>query len=366
MSKAVIVIGAGIVGCATAFFLSEAGAEVVVYDAEGIGAGASGRNAGLIEHPYDLVQEALYEETISLLSEMEESPLPHVPIGVLLLASDEHEAICISERFRSFPSLAPVVLSPEALQVAEPQLSHTGHACLLRTGYPVDPASLTRHFARAARNAGASFELGTPALLERDSDGDVCGIRTGAGVRRSDAIVVAAGVHSASLIDPSHRWRPIWPLWGVSVSADAISPPTHAILDGRISAVQAGGAPLDLAFSLIPAPHRLALGSTFLAEKPDAKLWVQRLTSTGERYWPALKAVRDPNVLVCARPRSFDGRPLLGRVDGEQRLWLAAGHGGRGVSTGPASARLVAHAVLAGTDDHIPLELRADRTRAER
>jgi glycine/D-amino acid oxidase-like deaminating enzyme len=42
-------------------------------------------------------------------------------------------------------------------------------------------------------------------------------------------------------------------------------------------------------------------------------------------------------------------------------LWVAAGHGGRGISTGAASARLVSDAILAGDDAAIPAALRASR-----
>jgi glycine/D-amino acid oxidase-like deaminating enzyme len=42
-------------------------------------------------------------------------------------------------------------------------------------------------------------------------------------------------------------------------------------------------------------------------------------------------------------------------------VWVAAGHGGRGISTGAASARIVADAILEGDDAAIPAPLRADR-----
>ena len=48
-----MIVGAGIVGCTTAYFLAREGVEVTVFDPVGIAAGASGRNNGLIEHPYD-------------------------------------------------------------------------------------------------------------------------------------------------------------------------------------------------------------------------------------------------------------------------------------------------------------------------
>jgi D-amino-acid dehydrogenase len=64
---------------------------------------------------------------------------------------------------------------------------------------------------------------------------------------------------------------------------------------------------------------------------------------------------------VCARPKSFDNRPILGRVPGADRLWLGSGHGGRGMSLGAASGRLLAEAIIAGSDVAIPHELSAAR-----
>jgi glycine/D-amino acid oxidase-like deaminating enzyme len=42
----------------------------------------------------------------------------------------------------------------------------------------------------------------------------------------------------------------------------------------------------------------------------------------------------------------LDGRPLIGAVPGFDGLWIAAGHGPWGISTGPASGRLLADLVL--------------------
>jgi glycine/D-amino acid oxidase-like deaminating enzyme len=64
---------------------------------------------------------------------------------------------------------------------------------------------------------------------------------------------------------------------------------------------------------------------------------------------------------VCARPQSFDGRPLIGPVPGREGLFVCAGHGPWGISTGPASAALVARLILDGDDGEIPAELRPDR-----
>jgi glycine/D-amino acid oxidase-like deaminating enzyme len=63
---------------------------------------------------------------------------------------------------------------------------------------------------------------------------------------------------------------------------------------------------------------------------------------------------------VCARPQSVDGRPLVGRVPELDGLWVAAGHGPWGISTGPASGRLVAD-LLDGRVSGPPPALDPDR-----
>jgi glycine/D-amino acid oxidase-like deaminating enzyme len=64
-------------------------------------------------------------------------------------------------------------------------------------------------------------------------------------------------------------------------------------------------------------------------------------------------------VRLCARPQSADSRPFIGPVGGIEGLFVCAGHGPWGISTGPASATLVVDAILEGAA--IPGELTADR-----
>ncbi|HEX3429232.1 MAG TPA: FAD-dependent oxidoreductase, partial [Candidatus Limnocylindrales bacterium] len=56
----VAVIGGGIIGTAAASFLAAAGARVRLYERTAIAAGASGRNSGILQHPFDAVLARLY------------------------------------------------------------------------------------------------------------------------------------------------------------------------------------------------------------------------------------------------------------------------------------------------------------------
>ena len=61
---------------------------------------------------------------------------------------------------------------------------------------------------------------------------------------------------------------------------------------------------------------------------------------------PGLRRAKVTGVRACARPQSVDGRPLVGEVPGQEGLWMAAGHGPWGISTGPATARIAVDALL--------------------
>jgi sarcosine oxidase, subunit beta len=56
----VAIIGGGIVGCAAAAFLAEAGAGVDLYEQDEVAAAASGRNSGSVQHPFDPVLRDLH------------------------------------------------------------------------------------------------------------------------------------------------------------------------------------------------------------------------------------------------------------------------------------------------------------------
>jgi glycine/D-amino acid oxidase-like deaminating enzyme len=336
-----IVVGAGVVGCALAWFLARAGLRVTVLEAAHVGAGASGRNSGLVEHPYDAAQVDLYAQTCALLGEVLGDAFAPTPVGALLLVTDAEQAEAVAAHHAGFAGLDPQVLDPERLARLEPGLAGDLWACRVHTGHPVAPAHAVEAFAQRARAAGARFVEGRRARIE---------------ALDAPAVVVTAGADSGALLGSDA----IRPLWGATVGVALDPGPRHALIDGRISDIQLGaGAPQAPVFSLIGSPGGAVLGSTFLADAPDPAAWASPLLATGARFWPALAGARVTFARACARPRAADGRPYLGRV--RDNVWVAAGHGGRGISTGAASARLVAEAILAGDDAAIPAPLRASR-----
>jgi glycine/D-amino acid oxidase-like deaminating enzyme len=331
----VAVIGGGIVGVAAAAFLARAGARVELFERGELAAAASGRNSGAVQHPYDPELVALHRETVEHYRDLLE--LDDEPAGVLVLA---REAAALEPFVAGVDAVSPE-LEPALVDAreAEPALAPGIAACRLRTGYPVHPAAATSAFARLARDAGAVLHTGANAALAGRGV-LVDGVRRPAG-----AVLVAAGPWTPAVVDPAGAWRPIAPVWGVNVEVGLEEPPRAILEEGGVEGAVAGKAPPVL-FSLVTAAGVSALGSTFLDEEPNPAALAPELLRHGRSFVPALAQAGTISARACARPASLDGRPLLGPVTGVDGLFVAAGHGPWGISTGPASSRLVADAIL--------------------
>jgi glycine/D-amino acid oxidase-like deaminating enzyme len=342
-----VVIGGGIVGVAAAAHLAAAGPRVTLVERTEIAAGASGRNSGVVQHPFDPVLVELHLETLALYRGLEGLSVPDRPAGLLNVTHDVEGARRLTEvRQATHPHLKPEFFGPDDLRRLEPALAPDVAASRLDIGYPVAPAAATTAYAALARAEGVEIRLGVSAAPWR-SDGRVVGVELADGERIAAAdVIVAAGPWSPAIIDASGTWRPIRPIWGVVVPMALADPPGHVIEEAEISIEpDAESDDAGIAFSLVTADGSTSLGSTFLEVEPDADALVPVLVERGARFVPAIADTRRGPRRVCARPQSADGRPLVGRVPGIDGLWIAAGHGPWGISTGPASGRLVADLV---------------------
>jgi glycine/D-amino acid oxidase-like deaminating enzyme len=371
----VAVIGGGIVGTATAAFLAEGGLHVRLYERFSIAAGASGRNSGIVQHPFDTVLVGLYQQTLTEYRRLEGDPassfaLPAEPAGLLLVGRDVDTARRAAEDWRRvWPATSPEVLSGHELVRLEPSLAPDLVLCRLAIGYPVAPAAATEAFATLAARRGVEIVLGGDARPVTVA-GRASGVRLDGPAGRIEPagmVVVAGGPWTAQIVDPDGGWRPIRPSWGVVASLALTEAPRHALEAIDIAVESADEArPTDadgaVEFSLVPGAGSSSLGSTFLRDEPDPAAWLDTLRTVGSRYVPAVATAPLIGLRTCARPVSRDARPLVGSVPWADGLWIAAGHGMWGISTGPGSARLVADAILGlGDVDALPPELAVGR-----
>ena len=370
----VAVIGGGLVGTATAAFLARAGARVTLWEREALAAGASGRNSGVVQHPFDPPLVPLFEESVGHYRRLPELVpeagfrLAAEPAGLLLVSHRVTVVRALADHLRAtVPALTSELLVDDALQALEPAIALGVSAIRLPIGFPIVPAAPTYAMATWAERLGVTIRLGR-AAAPAIRGGRVAGVQVDGRLHAAGAVVVAAGPWSPGLIDPTGRWRPVMPNWGVVVETVLAAPPRRVIEEAAMDVALGTG---DLAdpvdgvrddpattpeTSLVTAGGATAVGSTFLGAEPDPAAWTERILRRATTFVPALLDAPIRETRACARPLSADGRPLVGAIDDVAGLYVCTGHGPWGISTGPASARLVADLVL-GRPVAIPSEL---------
>jgi glycine/D-amino acid oxidase-like deaminating enzyme len=334
---------------------------------------------GAIQHPFDPVLTPLYRDSLeryrALAAEDGSFSLPEHPAGVLMIDTDPVAAQRQVDRLTALErDLGATFLDVEDVAAAEPSLAPGFAGCLLAaTGYPVPPASATAAWARLAERRGVQLMVGTggePWIEE----GRARGVRLADGSRiAADAVLIASGPWAPAHVDPSGGWQPIARTWGVTVQLQLGSAaPRHIVEQDAVDAVnrqvnaaaQAGALERDAdppsLFTIASAGGTSTLGSTFLPAEPDRERVAKLLLDRGARYLPAIAQVEVSEIRLCARPQSIDGRPFIGPVEGVEGLFVCAGHGPWGISTGPGSAALAVAAILEGVP--VPAALQASRS----
>ena len=364
----VVVVGGGIVGCTAAALLAEAGRSVTLLEATAIAAGASGRNSGAVQHPFDPVLLPLHLETLTMYRELAAAgpgfSIPAEPVGILLVTDDTDAARSrAAELGVAFPELNAEALDPDAVAAAEPALSPGWSAVHVATGYPVTPDGATRAMAARGVRAGVALRIGLAARPWID-DGHVRGVTLDDGEQLSaDQVLVAAGPWTPEVLGHDPPWPGITRTWGVTVLLELTHPPRHVLEEGVVHTVNVASGLDGSLFSLVAVGGMATVGSTFVAVEPDPEVLAPRLVERGSTFVPELADARVIGIRLCARPQSADGHPFIGPMPAVDGLFVCAGHGPWGMSTGPGSAALVVDHML-GRAERIPLALSADRTRS--
>ena len=318
MSADVVVVGAGICGASTAFFLRERGHDVLLLDRGPVSGGSTGLGEGNV-----LVSDkpAGPERSLAVLGRslwMELGDLfPSARVtrkGALVL--DHPDGVDVSELE---PALAPGIL-----------------AVLEEDDLQVDPAALTREFAAEVEMregvAIASVERGGVVLAD--------GGRIGC-----EHVVVATGAWAAELVA-----LPVEPRKGQLAALDA--PPgliRHKLVEfGYVEAAAGGDAELALAAVVEQtldggdvlvgsSRERIGFDAAVRPEVTDAML------ARAAHFVPQLAELRPRRAWCGFRPWLPDGLPAIGELG--EGIWVTTGHEGSGVGLGPVSGQLLAQAI---------------------
>jgi glycine oxidase len=357
----VLILGGGVIGLTTAYFLARDGIRVQVLDKGDFGKEASWAGAGILppgnpDHARSPVGQLrahsanLFPTLSAELRERTGVDNGYQRCGGLefISANQEGEA----DEWRNEGIVCEKV-DATALRRLEPILAEgLGSAYHLPDMAQIRNPRHLKALLAGCQLLGVQLEPGCPAFAIECQDSRVTAVRTERGLFKAAQFLVAAGAWTEALLAPL-GWQPgIHPVRG-QIALLHVSPPLLR--------------------------HILLWGSRYVVPRPDGRVLVGSTEETaGFDKRTTAEAIRDLLDLACRlapvlaraplercwaglRPGSPDGLPFLGAVPGFTNLFLAAGHFRAGLQLSPATG-LVMKELLLGQPATVPLEsFRLDR-----
>ncbi|MFJ3958804.1 NAD(P)/FAD-dependent oxidoreductase [Arthrobacter sp. NPDC090010] len=367
MSRAsdVLVIGAGVMGAATAYFATRAGLSVTIVDKGSPGSGTSSACEGNI-----------------LVSDKELGPeleLTRYSLSVWKGELAEHRhlwefeakgGIIVASRPSSLESLHRVMtvqrgfgvaveeLDPAALRATEP---HITPAALGGAYYPEDsqvqPMLVAAQLIRLAVDGGARFHAGASVTEVLRDGGRVTGVRTTRGDFRADAVVNCAGTWAGEIGALAGVNVPVMPRRGFVMVTEPLPPLVHHKVYAAEYIDNVGSSDAGLQGSPVVEGTP---GGTILIGSTRERVGFDRRVSTealgllarnATALFPFLSTVRAIRHYHGFRPYCPDHLPVIGPDERAPGLWHAAGHEGAGIGLSVGTGKLLSQALTGEPTD---------------
>jgi glycine oxidase len=353
-----VVIGAGLIGLASAWRAAQRGLSVLVLDrADEPGAGASHAAAGMLapvteadfgEQRTVRLSLAARERWPGFAAELEERtgmPTGYRDSGALVVAADRDDAEALRRlhELHLELGLAAEWLPPSRARRLEPGLSPQIAGAIHAHG---DGQADPRATVRALAAAVDELELGVEVVAIEHERGSVTGVRTSAGPVECAAVVVAAGAWSPALA-PNGSGPPVRPVKGqileLRVRGSMPEPIARVVRTPRCYLVARGDG-------------RVVLGATMEEQGFDTTVTADGVYRLLEAAWEVVPEVGELELVAATaglRPGTPDNAPIVGPGELDGLIW-ATGHWRNGVLHAPLAGELVA-GVLTG--ESAPAEL---------
>lgn len=357
-----VIVGAGIVGTALAYFLALAGVEAVLVERGSVASGTSGSGEGnlLLSDKEPGAELEIAKRGIALWSELAEAlgDFEYEPKGGMIVAYDDAELRELQSRAHMLQEhgIDAQVLDRDASCEIEPHLTRDCAGSLYVPGdAQVQPMYACRELLEQALTHGAQPQFQTEALsVETDERGEVCALATSAGTIQTRTIILACGVWTPLLCAKLGVEMPITPRKGHIVVTEPLPLRVrHKVYEANYGAtVNSGEAVLQISAvvestksgTLLLGSSRQMIGFDWQID-PEI---VCEISRRAVRLFPSLARANAMRAYTGLRPFVPDHLPLIGEIAAIPGLYVNAGHEGAGIGLGPISAKLLAERIVNG------------------
>jgi glycine oxidase len=361
----VVIVGAGMIGCAVAYELARRGVSVNIIDDRAAGMGATQASAGILapfiesRDPGPLLELTarsleLFDTFVDRVGSVSGVAIPYKRTGTLDVASSEESfgrlaalAAALSAR-----GVATELLDRRSVREREPHLADdvAGGLLIPCHGY-VSATDLTKALVAAARRHGAQVvERGRVRRIVR-ADGDLK-IETDRGSLTANAVVIAAGSWSSQIAIDGAISLPVRPVRGQLLRLGWTGSPLSRVIWGERC-------------YLVPWDDgTLLVGATVEEAGFDERTTVagvRDLIEAAAELVPSAWTASFQSARAGLRPASPDELPILGRSSVLPNVMYATGHFRNGILLAPLTAKLIADALLEQADDPLLKLTRPDR-----
>ncbi|MCQ0023873.1 FAD-binding oxidoreductase [Streptomyces somaliensis DSM 40738] len=371
----VTVVGAGLAGLSTAYHLAERdpSLDVLVVDAEGPAAGASGRGTGLlgprVGPPVDQAVRRFGPDTARRMHTASVAAVEQVlelcaRLGVAA-SCRTGEQVVATRTADGLRALSRQAAAYRELGLDVPVLSAADlrdrvdvpyHAGLLYRAATLDPAALTGALARACAAEGVRFLGNSPLLAIRPgASADETRLVFAGGTVRTRKAVLAVNAAAGALGLPVGT---VLPLLAHAIATAPLPAEAQEALGGRTGCALIDAHPMAPYFRLAH-DGRLVLGGgrpllvPVADDSGSAAVW-RRLEERLRGLHPVLAEVEVTHRWAGQIGMTTDGLPVVGPLADRPDVWYVGGCCGHGLAMSVAHGAHVAGALTGDLRDRLP------------
>ncbi len=372
--KDVCVIGGGIMGFSSAYYLSKEGKSCVVLEMKDIGNGASAACDDMIMMQAKQIGTNLTfgMEALELFKGLESELQQDIGFGMCggMVLIDDEITLQKMERFvkrQQALGLDVKIVEGRELFRMQPNVNRRIRASTYCSqDAHIDPLLLLYAYAKNAQRLGTEVVRGATVdgLTQKGGHWEV---RSREGhVIEAECVLVAAGAWSQQIGDAIGVPLPVRPrkghilitepipqlstthLWSAAYIASKLGENTVSNRDPYEAEIGHG-----FVFSRSSKGNHLLGGSRqFVGFDKNVDVRVMEVILKYARYYvPKLSSVHIIRAIANFRPATPDGKAIVGAVDGQDGLFVLTGHEGDGISLSPLMGRAMADMICGRPTD---------------